>query len=101
MLTLEYLEGTYNPVGRPGIFDDPTSWTSLQLEMVVLVANAKFERFLDVAEYIAGLVRQGLVTKQDAVDLLHEVALYNALYVEYGRDRIHSIIATPFRSEVA
>src|SRR6218665_1389870 len=92
MITLEHLEGTYNPVGRPGIFDDPTKWTSLQRDLVLAIANARFDRFHDAVEYVVGLVRHRWVTKQDAVDLLHEVALYNALYQEYGRDRIQKII---------
>ena len=42
-----------------------------------------------------------LIIKQEGVDTLHEAALYNGLYAEYGRDNIQSIIATAFKLEVA
>ncbi|WP_316219420.1 hypothetical protein [Bradyrhizobium sp. SZCCHNR2026] len=101
MLPLEYLIGTYNPIDRPYIFGDPTQWTPLQLDIVLGVANAKYHEFVRAADYIARLVRSRLITKQDGVDTLHEAALYNGLYAEYGRDEIQSIIATAFESEVA
>ncbi|CCD90951.1 hypothetical protein BRAO375_1270028 [Bradyrhizobium sp. ORS 375] len=101
MLPLEYLIGTYNPIGRPYIFGDPAQWNPLQVEIVMGVANAKYNEFVDATGYVARLVRSGLITKQDGVDTLHEAALYNNLYNEYGRDEIQSVIAAAFESEVA
>jgi hypothetical protein len=101
MPPLEYLMGTYNPIDRPYIFGDQTQWTPLQIDIVLSVANARYNEFVIRADYIARLVRSRLITKQDGVDTLHEAALYNGLYVEYGRDNIQSIIAAAFESEVA
>jgi type I restriction enzyme R subunit len=64
------------------------------------LANAKFDEFVSASDYVSRLVRNELITKQDGVDTLHEAAAYNALYVEYGRDEIQSIIAGAFGWEV-
>jgi hypothetical protein len=101
MPPLEYLIGTYNPIDRPYIFGDRNQWTPLQIDIVLGVANAKHNEFVGATDYIARLVRGRLITKQDGVDTLHEAALYNGLYAEYGRDNIQSIIAAAFQLEVA
>ena len=54
MLSVKYLEGIYNPVGRRAIFDDPNKWTELQREIVMGIANAKFDAFSDAVEYVFG-----------------------------------------------
>ena len=101
MLPLEYLIGTYNPIDRPYIFSDPAQWNPLQVDIVLGVANAKYNEFVGATDYVARLVRGRLITKQDGVDTLHEAALYNGLYSEYGRDEIQSIIAAAFEAEAA
>jgi hypothetical protein len=100
MLSLGYPVGTYNSIDRPCIFNgDPSRWTPLQIEVIMAVANAKIDEFAGASHYVARLVRHGLVAKQDGVDTLHEAAAYNALYGEYGRDEIQSIIAAAFKWE--
>lgn len=101
MAPLEYLIGTYNPIDRPYIFGDPTKWTPLQVDIVMAVATAKYNEFVCATEYVARLVRSRLITKQDGVDTLHEAAVYNGLYADYGRDEIQSVIAAAFESEAA
>lgn len=101
MPPLEYLIGTYTPIDRPYIFGDPTRWTPLQLDIVLRVANAKYNEFVGATDYVARSVRNRLIIKQDGVDTLHEAALYNGLYAEYGRDNIQTVIATAFKLEVA
>jgi hypothetical protein len=95
---LEYFQVTYNPVGRPNIFDYPSKWTPLQRDIILPIANARLEAFRDAVEYVSGLVRQGLLTKQDAVNVLYEAVLYNRLCEEYWLE-IQSIIGDAFKLE--
>lgn len=74
-------------------------WTALQAEICMNVANAKFHAFVDEADRLAYWVRLGVVKKQVAADYLHESAVYNQLYFEYGTDEIQGIIAAAFASE--
>jgi hypothetical protein len=73
------------------------SWTRLQTEVCMNVANAKFYAFAAEAERMADWVRLGVVTRDVGADYLHESATYNQLYFEYGTDRIQKIIADAFR----
>jgi hypothetical protein len=74
-------------------------WTALQAEICMNVANAKYYAFADEAAKLAHWVRLGVVKKQIAADYLHESAVYNQLYFEYGTDKIQGIIANAFTSE--
>jgi hypothetical protein len=56
-------------------------WTPLQTDICMSVAR------------VAELVRLCLITKADAADTLHEAAIYNQLYFEYGADHIQGIMA--------
>ena len=76
-------------------------WTALQTEICMNVANAKFYAFADEAAKMAHWVRLGVVQKQVAADYLHETAVYNQLYFEYGTDKIQRIVADAFASEAA
>lgn len=74
-------------------------WTALQTEICMNVANAKFYAFVDEADKLAHWVSLGVVRKQVAADYLHESAIYNQLYFEYGTDKIQGVIAAAFVSE--
>jgi hypothetical protein len=81
---------------------DPTTWTALQTEICMNVANAKFYAFVAEAERIShDYVRLGVVPKQTAADYLHQTAIYNQLYYEYGVDRIEQIMSAALASEAA
>jgi hypothetical protein len=79
---------------------DPCEWTALQSEICMTVANAKFYAFVAEADRLAEFVRLGFMTRATAADYLHESALYNSLFFDYGTDRIQKIMATAL-SEVA
>jgi len=68
-------------------------WTPLQTDICMSVALAKRDAFIAKAERVAELVRLCLLTKADAADTLHEAAMYNQLYFEYGADHIQGIMA--------
>ncbi|MHC2241227.1 hypothetical protein [Bradyrhizobium elkanii] len=72
---------------------DPGRWSSLQAEMCLNIANARFYAFVAESEHAAGLVRLGLISRVDAADHLHTAAVYNALYVEYGAQAIQRVMA--------
>jgi len=78
---------------------DPTKWTALQTEMCMSVALAKRNAFISEAQRMAEFVRLGFITRPVAADYLHEAAIYNQLYFEYGADAIQAIIAMAFNSE--
>ena len=78
---------------------DPTSWTALQTEICMSVALAKLDAFMAEAERMAEFARLGFVTRAVAGDYLHEAAIYNQLYFEYGTDHIQGIISAAFASE--
>ena len=80
---------------------DPKTWTALQAEFCVNVANAKHDAFAAEAERAAEFVRLGLITRTTAADYLHNAAAYNSLYFEYGADHIQSIISAALASEAA
>jgi len=80
---------------------DPMKWTALQTEICMNVANAKFYAFVAEAERMAEFKRLGFVTRATAADYLHETAVYNQLYFEYGTDRIQKIMAEALESEAA
>jgi hypothetical protein len=60
------------------------------------VANAKLAEYRRQSWRLAGLVSNGIVTKQAAVDRLHEIAIAHALVRALGEDRIEAIIAEAF-----
>ena len=66
------------------------------LEAWRAVANAKLVEFRRQSWRLAGLVRQGLVTKQAAADRLWEIATAHALVRSLGADRVQAIIAEVF-----
>jgi hypothetical protein len=73
------------------------------------VANSKLVEYRRQAWRLAGLVRQGIIEKQAAVDHLWTVATAHAMVRSMGEDRIEAIIAEafsgadfhPLRAEVA
>jgi hypothetical protein len=77
---------------------DVQAWTRLQAEICMNVANAKFYTFVSEAERMSEFARLGLITRAIASDYLHEAALYNSLYFEYGADRIQKIVAEAFEA---
>ena len=60
------------------------------------VANAKLVEYRRQCWRLAGLVRQGLVDKQAAVDRLWTIATAPALVRSQGEDRVEAIIADAF-----
>ena len=60
------------------------------------VANSKLGEFRRQCWRLALLARQGLVNKDAAVDLLHEIATGHALVRALGEDRIEAILAEAF-----
>jgi hypothetical protein len=76
---------------------DPTTWTKLQAEICMNVANAKLFAFIDEVGRVAELVRLGVMSHAVAVDHLHGAAAYNQLYYEYGADQIQSVISDAFK----
>lgn len=77
------------------------NWTPWQTAICMNVALAKLNAFAEEAYRAADDVRRGVVTKADAADGLHEAAIYNQLYFEYGTERIQQIMADAFLIEVA
>jgi hypothetical protein len=77
------------------------NWTALQTDICMSVALAKRDAFIAEAERVAELVRLGLLTKPAAADTLHEAAIYNQLYFEYGADHIQAIMAATIGSGAA
>jgi hypothetical protein len=80
---------------------DPTKWTALQTEICMNVALAKRDAFVAEVQRMAEFVRLGFLTRAAAADYLHEAAIYNQLYFEYGTDQIQKIVAAAFESEAA
>lgn len=72
------------------------NWTPLHADVCMSVALAKRDAFIAEAQRVAELVRLGLLAKAVAVDMLHETAIYNSLYFEYGTDQIQEIMAHAF-----
>jgi hypothetical protein len=66
------------------------------LEAWRAVANAKLREYRRQCWRLAGLVRQGRIDKQAAVDRLQEIALAHALVRSLGTDRIQLIITEAF-----
>ena len=80
---------------------DEKTWTALQAQTCMNVANAKLYAFEAEAERLAELVRLGLITRAIAVDYLETSAAYNALHYEYGTDHVQSIMSAAFAGQVA
>jgi hypothetical protein len=80
---------------------DVTMRTKLQIKICMNVANAKYNAFAVEAERAAEFVHLGFITRAVAADYLHETAIYNQLYFEYGTDRIQAIVAAAFESIAA
>jgi hypothetical protein len=80
---------------------DPTKWTALQAEVCMNVALAKRDAFIAEAERMADYVRCGFITRTMAGDYLHEAAIYNRLYFEYGADAIQRIMSAAFSEAAA
>jgi pantothenate kinase-related protein Tda10 len=57
------------------------------------VANAKLAEYRKQCWRLAGLVRQGAVPSQAAVDRLWEIATAHALVRSMGEDRVQAIIS--------
>jgi hypothetical protein len=70
------------------------------LEAWRAVANAKLVEFRRQAWRLAALVRQGTITKTDAVDALWTIATAHALVRALGEDHVEVIIAEPFVAQV-
>jgi hypothetical protein len=80
---------------------DVSRWTQLQAEICINVANAKYYAFVGEADRAAEFVRLGFIKRATAADYLHETAIYNQLYFEYGTDRIQEIMTVALDSEAA
>ena len=80
---------------------DVEKWTPLQADVCMNVALAKLDRFMDQADRLAELVRVRVLPKPVAADYLHQTAIYNSLYFEYGVDRVEEIMAQALGSEAA
>jgi hypothetical protein len=80
---------------------DEKTWTALQIQTCMNVANAKLYAFVVEADRLAELVRLGLITRAVAVDYLNTAAAYNALHYEYGSDHVQSIMSAAFAGQVA
>ena len=80
---------------------DEKTWTALQAQTCMAVANAKIYAFAGEADRLAELVRLGLITLAVAVDYLETAAAYNALHYEYGTDHVQSIMSAAFAGQVA
>jgi hypothetical protein len=76
-------------------------WTPLQADVCMCIANAKFIAFENEAFRCGDLLRLGLLKRSEAADVLHEAAIYNQLYFEYGIDAIQAIMSAALDSEVA
>jgi hypothetical protein len=66
------------------------------LEAWRAVANSKLREYRRQCWRLAGLVRQGRLDKQAAVDRLREIAIAHALVRALGDDRVELIIAEAF-----
>jgi hypothetical protein len=60
------------------------------------VANAKLREFRRQCWRLAALVDDGIVSKQDSIDLLWEIAIAHALVRALGEDWVEAIIAEAF-----
>ena len=80
---------------------DPTKWTKLQTEICMNVALVKRDAFIAEAQRAAEFVRLGFITRPVAADYLHEAAIYNSLYFEYGAEAIQAIMATALSDAAA
>jgi hypothetical protein len=60
------------------------------------VGTAKLTEFRRQCWRLAGLVRQGTVDKQAAIDRLWEIAVCHALVRALGEDRIEAVVAEAF-----
>jgi len=69
------------------------NWTPLQVEVCMGIAMAKRDAFIAEAHRVSDLVRLKLLDRATAADTLHEAAVYNQLYYEYGQDHIQAIMA--------
>ena len=78
---------------------EQATWTKLQAEVCMNVANAKYFAFVGECERMVEFMRLGFVNRPTAADYLHQTAIYNQLYFEYGTDEIQGIIAAAFASE--
>jgi hypothetical protein len=77
---------------------DERTWTKLQTEVCMNIANAKHAAFIWEAERLAELVRLGCATRPNAADYLHTAAVYNSLYFDYGADHIQAIVSEAFEA---
>jgi hypothetical protein len=60
------------------------------------VANAKLAEYRRQCWRLAGLVRNGTVNKQAAIDRLWTIAIAHALIRSLSEERVHSIISEAF-----
>jgi hypothetical protein len=77
------------------------TWTALQAQACMNVANAKLYAFEVEVDRLAEFVRLGLITRAMAADYLNTAAVYNQLDYEYGTDHVQSIMASAFADRVA
>jgi hypothetical protein len=80
---------------------DQRTWTALQTEITMSIANAKWWAFVAECDRVAEFVRLGLITGTTAADYLHSAAIYNALPYEYSTDRVQKVMADALASEAA
>jgi hypothetical protein len=60
------------------------------------VANAKLREFRRQCWRLAALANDGIASRQDAIDLLWEIAVAHALVRALGEDRVEAFIAEAF-----
>jgi hypothetical protein len=58
--------------------------------------DAKLTEYQKQCWHLAGLVRNGILDRATAVDMLHEIAIRHSLIRAHGEDRIQAIIAEAF-----
>ena len=61
------------------------------------VALAKLNEWRRQCDRLAGLVRQGVIDKAEAIDALADIAAANGLVVAHGEALIQSALAEAFR----
>jgi hypothetical protein len=76
-------------------------WTPLQADICMSVAVAKRDAFICESRRLADLVRLKVLPRAVAADYLHEAAVYNSLFFEYGCDHIQEIMAVAFEGGAA
>jgi hypothetical protein len=68
------------------------------LEAWRAVGNARLSEYRKQCWRLALLIRQGVVSKAEAIDVLWEIAFAHSIVFAHGEDRIQAILAESFDS---